>query len=144
MTGIVHSTCWTRELVSLKRIIFCRPQKPLVRHPGDPMAMEKARQCEVHMQPPKRPNCCKTWLSKFPTRYIQFIYSLRLASMSIAFCSLGHCPVDYRLYCTLIGFAYCIHVTYQPPPPSILCCAPIPGNVPDRRGSTLSPGSRSR
>ncbi|XP_046806048.1 glutamate-gated chloride channel isoform X24 [Lucilia cuprina] len=26
------------------------------------------RQCEVHMQPPKRPNCCKTWLSKFPTR----------------------------------------------------------------------------
>ncbi|KAL9888537.1 glutamate-gated chloride channel isoform X10 [Glossina fuscipes] len=42
--------------------------KPLVRHPGDPMAMEKLRQCEVHMQPPKRPNCCKTWLSKFPTR----------------------------------------------------------------------------
>ncbi|XP_059218511.1 glutamate-gated chloride channel isoform X23 [Stomoxys calcitrans] len=26
------------------------------------------RQCEVHMQAPKRPNCCKTWLSKFPTR----------------------------------------------------------------------------
>ncbi|XP_065370661.1 glutamate-gated chloride channel isoform X10 [Calliphora vicina] len=42
--------------------------KPLVRHPGDPMALEKLRQCEVHMQPPKRPNCCKTWLSKFPTR----------------------------------------------------------------------------
>uniref|UniRef100_A0A336MVD8 CSON007874 protein n=1 Tax=Culicoides sonorensis TaxID=179676 RepID=A0A336MVD8_CULSO len=43
-------------------------QKPLVRHPGDPMALEKLRQCEVHMQPPKRPNCCRTWLSKFPTR----------------------------------------------------------------------------
>ncbi|XP_067613029.1 glutamate-gated chloride channel isoform X9 [Eurosta solidaginis] len=42
--------------------------KPLVRHPGDPMALEKLRQCEVHMQAPKRPNCCKTWLSKFPTR----------------------------------------------------------------------------
>ncbi|XP_022215777.1 glutamate-gated chloride channel isoform X4 [Drosophila obscura] len=43
-------------------------QKPLVRHPGDPMALEKRLQCEVHMQAPKRPNCCKTWLSKFPTR----------------------------------------------------------------------------
>ncbi|XP_062714820.1 glutamate-gated chloride channel isoform X6 [Aedes albopictus] len=42
--------------------------KPLVRHPGDPMAMEKLRQCEVHMQPPKRPNCCRTWWSRFPTR----------------------------------------------------------------------------
>ncbi|XP_055689304.1 glutamate-gated chloride channel isoform X7 [Lutzomyia longipalpis] len=43
-------------------------QKPLVRHPGDPLALEKLRQCEVHMQPPKRPNCCRSWLSKFPTR----------------------------------------------------------------------------
>uniref|UniRef100_A0A182F741 Uncharacterized protein n=2 Tax=Anopheles albimanus TaxID=7167 RepID=A0A182F741_ANOAL len=42
--------------------------KPLVRHPGDPMALEKLRQCEVHMQVPKRPNCCRSWLSKFPTR----------------------------------------------------------------------------
>ncbi|XP_017104496.2 glutamate-gated chloride channel isoform X1 [Drosophila bipectinata] len=42
--------------------------KPLVRHPGDPLALEKRLQCEVHMQAPKRPNCCKTWLSKFPTR----------------------------------------------------------------------------
>ncbi|XP_021704270.1 glutamate-gated chloride channel isoform X6 [Aedes aegypti] len=41
--------------------------KPLVRHPGDPMAMEKLRQCEVHMQAPKRPNCCRTWWSRFPT-----------------------------------------------------------------------------
>ncbi|XP_049535421.1 glutamate-gated chloride channel isoform X5 [Anopheles darlingi] len=41
--------------------------KPLVRHPGDPMALEKLRQCEVHMQAPKRPNCCRSWLSKFPT-----------------------------------------------------------------------------
>ncbi|XP_063696455.1 glutamate-gated chloride channel isoform X4 [Culicoides brevitarsis] len=43
-------------------------QKPLVRHPGDPLALEKMRQCEVHMQPPKRPNCCKTFMSKLPTR----------------------------------------------------------------------------
>ncbi|KAG5679649.1 hypothetical protein PVAND_009204 [Polypedilum vanderplanki] len=42
--------------------------KPLVRHPGDPLALEKLRQCEVHMAPPKRQNCCKTWLSRFPTR----------------------------------------------------------------------------
>nr|CAD7424623.1 unnamed protein product [Timema monikensis] len=41
--------------------------KPLVRHPGDALALEKARQCEIHMQP-KRENCCRTWLSKFPTR----------------------------------------------------------------------------
>ncbi|XP_038121544.1 glutamate-gated chloride channel isoform X10 [Culex quinquefasciatus] len=42
--------------------------KPLVRHPGDPLALEKLRQCEVHMQAPKRPNCCRSWLAKFPTR----------------------------------------------------------------------------
>ncbi|XP_055640482.1 glutamate-gated chloride channel isoform X14 [Toxorhynchites rutilus septentrionalis] len=47
---------------------FAHLQKPLVRHPGDPMALEKLRQCEVHMQAPKRPNCCRSWLSKFPTR----------------------------------------------------------------------------
>ncbi|XP_070498607.1 glutamate-gated chloride channel isoform X2 [Chironomus tepperi] len=42
--------------------------KPLVRHPGDPLALEKLRQCEVHMQPPKRQSCCKSWLSRLPTR----------------------------------------------------------------------------
>ena len=42
-------------------------QKPLVRHPGDALTLEKVRQCEIHMQP-KRENCCRTWLSKFPTR----------------------------------------------------------------------------
>ncbi|XP_069688592.1 glutamate-gated chloride channel isoform X3 [Periplaneta americana] len=41
--------------------------KPLVRHPGDALTLEKVRQCEIHMQP-KRENCCRTWLSKFPTR----------------------------------------------------------------------------
>ncbi|XP_050497431.1 glutamate-gated chloride channel isoform X2 [Diabrotica virgifera virgifera] len=41
--------------------------KPLVRHPADPMSLEKVRQCEIHMQP-TRPNCCRSWLSKFPTR----------------------------------------------------------------------------
>ncbi|CAH1390685.1 unnamed protein product [Nezara viridula] len=42
--------------------------KPLVRRPGEPLARDKIRQCEIHMQQPQRPNCCKTWLSKFPTR----------------------------------------------------------------------------
>lgn len=31
------------------------------------MSMDKMRQCEIHMQPPKK-NCCRSWLSKFPTR----------------------------------------------------------------------------
>nr|AFI09244.1 glutamate-gated chloride channel [Laodelphax striatellus] len=41
-------------------------QKPLVRS-GD-QTLEKMRQCKVHMQQPHRPNCCRSWLSKFPTR----------------------------------------------------------------------------
>ncbi|CAB3363753.1 Hypothetical predicted protein [Cloeon dipterum] len=41
--------------------------QPLVRHPGDPMAIEKLRPCEIHV-PPQRDNCCRSWLSKFPTR----------------------------------------------------------------------------
>ncbi|XP_039283160.1 glutamate-gated chloride channel isoform X2 [Nilaparvata lugens] len=41
-------------------------QKPLVRS-GD-QTLDKMRQCKVHMQQPQRPNCCRTWLSKFPTR----------------------------------------------------------------------------
>lgn len=56
--------------------------------------------------------------------------------MSIAFCSLGHCPVDYGLYCTLIGFAYCIVVTYQPPPRRISVVLPFQEMFPieeDRR-----------
>lgn len=52
--------------LAFKLLLFF--QKPLVRHAGDPLSMEKLRQCEVHMAPPKRPNCCRTWLSKFPTR----------------------------------------------------------------------------
>ncbi|XP_039283164.1 glutamate-gated chloride channel isoform X6 [Nilaparvata lugens] len=42
------------------------PMKPLVRS-GD-QTLDKMRQCKVHMQQPQRPNCCRTWLSKFPTR----------------------------------------------------------------------------
>ncbi|KAH0953345.1 hypothetical protein HN011_003847, partial [Eciton burchellii] len=41
--------------------------KPLVRHPEDSMSLDKLRQCEIHMQPRKK-NCCRSWLSKFPTR----------------------------------------------------------------------------
>lgn len=84
----------------------CRPtttkmpiQKPLVRHPGDPMALEKLRQCEVHMQPPKRPNCCKTWLSKFPTRqvvhkldptdFVEFSFALDLISFELSSIAVG-------------------------------------------------------
>ncbi|GAB6022237.1 hypothetical protein CHUAL_006368 [Chamberlinius hualienensis] len=40
--------------------------KPLVRH-GDGLFEGTGRQCEIHAQ--TRPdNCCRTWLSKFPTR----------------------------------------------------------------------------
>lgn len=31
------------------------------------LLIRQVRQCEIHMQQ-SRPNCCKTWLSKFPTR----------------------------------------------------------------------------
>ncbi|XP_071562563.1 glycine receptor alpha 1 isoform X1 [Temnothorax nylanderi] len=41
--------------------------KPLVRHPEDSMSLDKLQQCEIHMQPRKK-NCCRSWLSKFPTR----------------------------------------------------------------------------
>ncbi|XP_046397665.1 glutamate-gated chloride channel isoform X2 [Ischnura elegans] len=58
------------------------PMKPLVRHPHlhhHPDATEKVGRgggggaggpCEIHMAgpPSKRKNCCRTWLSKFPTR----------------------------------------------------------------------------
>ncbi|XP_053598891.1 glutamate-gated chloride channel isoform X7 [Microplitis demolitor] len=42
--------------------------KPLVRHTEDSMTMDKVRQCEVHMMQPPKKNCCRSWLSKFPTR----------------------------------------------------------------------------
>ncbi|XP_053615922.1 glutamate-gated chloride channel isoform X2 [Plodia interpunctella] len=38
--------------------------KPLVR---DGMLDSKMRQCEVRMSPPRK-NCCRIWMSKFPTR----------------------------------------------------------------------------
>ncbi|XP_024935927.1 glutamate-gated chloride channel isoform X4 [Cephus cinctus] len=40
---------------------------PLVRHQEDAMSLDKMRQCEIHMQSPPK-NCCRSWLSKFPTR----------------------------------------------------------------------------
>ncbi|XP_053598740.1 glutamate-gated chloride channel isoform X4 [Microplitis demolitor] len=43
-------------------------QMPLVRHTEDSMTMDKVRQCEVHMMQPPKKNCCRSWLSKFPTR----------------------------------------------------------------------------
>ncbi|XP_020710741.2 glutamate-gated chloride channel isoform X2 [Athalia rosae] len=51
------------SLLLRSRLTLCRVfQKPLVGHEGDSMT-----QCEVHMkQRPK--NCCRSWLSKFPTR----------------------------------------------------------------------------
>jgi anionic glutamate receptor len=33
---------------------------------NDPLGLEKARQCEIHMAP--QPSQCKSWLAKFPTR----------------------------------------------------------------------------
>lgn len=41
--------------------------KPLVRQPEDTMSMDRMQHCEIHMQPRKK-NCCRSWLSKFPTR----------------------------------------------------------------------------
>ncbi|XP_043503248.1 glutamate-gated chloride channel-like isoform X2 [Polistes fuscatus] len=41
--------------------------KPLVQHPEDSMSMDKMQPCELHM-PPRKKNCCRSWLSKFPTR----------------------------------------------------------------------------
>ncbi|XP_043599358.1 glutamate-gated chloride channel-like isoform X6 [Bombus pyrosoma] len=41
--------------------------KPLVRQPEDTMSMDRMQHCELHMQPRKK-NCCRSWLSKFPTR----------------------------------------------------------------------------
>ncbi|XP_033179249.1 glutamate-gated chloride channel isoform X6 [Bombus vosnesenskii] len=41
--------------------------KPLVRQPEDTMSMDRMEHCELHMQPRKK-NCCRSWLSKFPTR----------------------------------------------------------------------------
>ncbi|XP_043255883.1 glutamate-gated chloride channel isoform X4 [Colletes gigas] len=43
------------------------PMKPLVRQPEDTMSMDRMQHCELHMQPRKK-NCCRSWLSKFPTR----------------------------------------------------------------------------
>ncbi|OXA43920.1 Glutamate-gated chloride channel [Folsomia candida] len=43
--------------------------KPIVRHPREALALDKARQCEIHMaMAPKREGCARTWLSKFPSR----------------------------------------------------------------------------
>ncbi|XP_053973862.1 glutamate-gated chloride channel isoform X3 [Hylaeus volcanicus] len=42
-------------------------QKPLVRQPEDTMSVDRMQHCELHMQPRKK-NCCRSWLSKFPTR----------------------------------------------------------------------------
>ncbi|XP_017765518.1 PREDICTED: glutamate-gated chloride channel isoform X2 [Eufriesea mexicana] len=41
-------------------------QKPLVRQPDDTMS-DRMQNCDLHMQPRKK-NCCRSWLSKFPTR----------------------------------------------------------------------------
>ncbi|KAL0270035.1 UNVERIFIED_CONTAM: hypothetical protein PYX00_007579 [Menopon gallinae] len=60
-----HSLEATTDLLEDGATTF--PMKPLVGHRGDALPIDKARQCEIHMQP-KRDQCCRTWLSKFPTR----------------------------------------------------------------------------
>ncbi|CAL7934883.1 unnamed protein product [Xylocopa violacea] len=40
--------------------------KPLVRQPEDTMSVDRMQHCELHM--PRKKNCCRSWLSKFPTR----------------------------------------------------------------------------
>ncbi|XP_069688591.1 glutamate-gated chloride channel isoform X2 [Periplaneta americana] len=66
-TFAMPPTLLGRLLAKLRLKATNRTTKPLVRHPGDALTLEKVRQCEIHMQP-KRENCCRTWLSKFPTR----------------------------------------------------------------------------
>ncbi|XP_042884812.1 glutamate-gated chloride channel-like isoform X5 [Penaeus japonicus] len=41
--------------------------KPLVSRHNGGMGGEKTRPCEIHLQAPRK-NCCRSWLSKFPTR----------------------------------------------------------------------------
>ncbi|XP_058802219.1 glutamate-gated chloride channel isoform X1 [Phymastichus coffea] len=68
-------------------------QKPLVRQTeGGTMSMEKMRQCELHTAPPKK-NCCRSWLSKFPTRskridvIARIIFPLVFALFNLAYWS---------------------------------------------------------
>jgi anionic glutamate receptor len=67
-------------------------QKPLVRQEEDSMSMEKMPQCEIHTQPPKK-NCCRSWLSKFPTRskridvIARIIFPLVFALFNLAYWS---------------------------------------------------------
>ncbi|CAG0915268.1 unnamed protein product [Notodromas monacha] len=69
----------SKRIDVVSRITF--PLKPLMRHPSghhhhhhhhphnnDPLGLEKARQCEIHMTPQTAQATCKSWLSKFPTR----------------------------------------------------------------------------
>ncbi|XP_014212496.1 glutamate-gated chloride channel isoform X3 [Copidosoma floridanum] len=64
---------------------------PLVRQ-ADSVSMEKMRQCELHTQPPKK-NCCRSWLSKFPTRskridvIARIIFPLVFALFNLAYWS---------------------------------------------------------
>ncbi|XP_058802224.1 glutamate-gated chloride channel isoform X6 [Phymastichus coffea] len=67
--------------------------KPLVRQTeGGTMSMEKMRQCELHTAPPKK-NCCRSWLSKFPTRskridvIARIIFPLVFALFNLAYWS---------------------------------------------------------
>ncbi|XP_045134988.1 glutamate-gated chloride channel-like isoform X2 [Portunus trituberculatus] len=41
--------------------------KPLVSRHNGGMGGDKSRPCEIHLAAPRQ-NCCRTWLSKFPTR----------------------------------------------------------------------------
>ncbi|XP_023317680.1 glutamate-gated chloride channel isoform X3 [Trichogramma pretiosum] len=68
--------------------------KPLVRaaDSDNVMSMEKMRQCEIHQAPPKK-NCCRSWLSKFPTRskridvIARIIFPLVFALFNLAYWS---------------------------------------------------------
>ncbi|KAK3884669.1 hypothetical protein Pcinc_011083 [Petrolisthes cinctipes] len=43
------------------------PMKPLVSRHNGGMGGDKGHPCEIHLAAPRK-NCCRTWLSKFPTR----------------------------------------------------------------------------
>ncbi|XP_073998260.1 glycine receptor alpha 1 isoform X2 [Rhodnius prolixus] len=63
-----HAAQLESDLLEDGGATFAMFQKPLVRRPGETLTLDKIRQCEVHMQQAQRPNCCRSWLSKFPTR----------------------------------------------------------------------------
>ncbi|XP_058802226.1 glutamate-gated chloride channel isoform X7 [Phymastichus coffea] len=88
-----HSTSVDPALEPFEPDAHAKFAMPLVRQTeGGTMSMEKMRQCELHTAPPKK-NCCRSWLSKFPTRskridvIARIIFPLVFALFNLAYWS---------------------------------------------------------